>query len=64
MCQLAAIHDLAFLNPRMTAKGAVAALAIVGAHFGLDFSAATQTEIAAVILLYLGIAGRDRKKGN
>lgn len=60
MCQLACLRELAFLNPRMTAKGAVSALVLLAAHFGFQVSASAQVEIATAVVLYLGIAGRDR----
>lgn len=62
MCQLAIAHELIFRNRRMTAHGAVLALAFIGAHYGLHISTGTQTVLATIFTLYLGIAGRDKPK--
>lgn len=61
--QIEVFHELVFLNPRMTARGVVLALVYFGARFGLHISDGAQAMLVAVIVLYLGISGRDKLKG-
>lgn len=62
MRALAALWTMAMLNRRMTAKGVVGALVLVGARYGFDVSAETQTFLAGAIVLYLGLVGRDHQR--
>lgn len=60
MRSLAAGWELAWRNRRMTAKGIVGVLVLLGAHYGFEVSEETQLLLATLIAAYLGLVGRDR----
>lgn len=60
--QFALAYELAVGHPRQTAKGVVAALLFVGAHYGLNLPEWAQVGLVISLTAYLGASGRDRQQ--
>lgn len=56
---LLALWATAVHNPRSTAAGVVGALVVVGARWGLSLSPDRQTELAAAVVFFIGLAAGD-----
>lgn len=63
MRALAALHELAWLNRRMTARGLVLAVVFVAARLGLEITPANQAVLGTFFILYLSVVGRDKPRG-
>ncbi|HEV2707057.1 MAG TPA: hypothetical protein VGV59_14120 [Pyrinomonadaceae bacterium] len=56
---VAALWLMAVRNPRTTAAGVVGALVMVGARLGLELTPAQQGNLAAALIVLIGILAGD-----